>query len=386
MVAGPGSAAFIRLSGNLSHAGLFIALTYLGGATGAMLGGRAMDRYGRKRPLIFAYCMHAAGFTLAGFGASGGSLPVFVLGTATFAAAFGIINLTRLTAAEMFVPAERGKGVAWIQVSAIFGAVIGPLLLVLSEPIGRILGRAPLDFVWFLAPPLLLTSALIVRGIMEPREIAARVAGSLQANAAAQPTVAPEQAVRLIIIGGMALAASQAGMAAVMGVAGAAVSHAGHDVSVLGGLMFMHFIGMFGLSLIVGRLADRIGRRVTISVGLSLLAAGGAAVALVASPVGLGIGLLLVGFGWSFGFIGATVLITDVTAPSHRARTLGRVDLVSQSTSALIAVGGGWWFAMHGMAGLGILAVAVAALPLTLLMLVREDQPGRYARVAGAVT
>jgi MFS family permease len=150
--------------------------------------------------------------------------------------------------------------------------------------------------------------------------------------------------------------------------------------------MFMHFVGMFGLSLLVGRLADRIGRRTTIAIGLVLLASGGTCVALVPNPVGLGIGLLLVGFGWSFGFIGATVLITDVTAPSHRARTLGRVDLVSQTTSALIAVGGGWWFSLHGMTGLGVLAIAVSTLPVLLLVLVREDKPGRYTRIAEAVS
>ena len=366
MVAGPGSAAFVGLTGNLKHAGIFVALTFLGAAAGAAIAGRAMDKFGRKAPLLVAYLTHAVGFTIAGIGASTAQLLVFVVGTLTFAAAFGAINLTRLSAAEMFPPAQRGKGVSYIQISAIFGAVTGPVLLLLAKPLGEMLGRPPLEFVWFLAPPLLIIAALILRTADEPTAIAERVAAAA-GPASAIPMVAAATSAQLAILGVVTLTASQAGMAAVMGVAGAAVSHAGHDISVLGWLMFAHFIGMFGLSRIVGHVADKIGRLTTMSIGLVLLSCGGLTVALFQSAAGFGVGLMLVGFGWSFGFIGSTVLLTDVTVPAHRARVIGRADLTAQLVSAAIATGGGWWFALHGVSGLGLLAVAVAAIPLSLV-------------------
>ena len=172
MSAGPGSAALVELTGSLTYAGLFIALIYLGGASGAFIGGRAMDRYGRRAPLVAAYLVSASGFVLAGIGVDRAVLMLFVVGAFLFAAATGTVNLTRVAAAEMFPPAERGRGVAWVQISAIFGAVVGPLLLLLSEPLGRLLGRPPLSLVWFLAPPLLLVSAFLVGGAMEPRGLA----------------------------------------------------------------------------------------------------------------------------------------------------------------------------------------------------------------------
>jgi len=146
----------------------------------------------------------------------------------------------------------------------------------------------------------------------------------------------------------------------------------------LGGLMFLHFIGMFGLSRIVGGLTDRLGRRYVMSVGISLLACGGAVVALVSGPMGFGIGLLLVGLGWSFGFIASTVVLTDVTPPDRRGRVLGRADLTAQLCSAVIAIGGGWWFAQHGVAGLGLVAIAVALVPILFLVWMREASPGQY--------
>jgi MFS family permease len=144
MGAGPGSAAVVELSGRLSYAGLYVAIFNVGAATGAALGGRAMDRYGRKPPLIVGYLLAAIGYLVAGIAVQFASLAAFVAGGLMLAAAFGTANLSRLAVAELFPAAERGRGVAWAQIAAIFGAIVGPTLLILSGPLGRVLGREPL--------------------------------------------------------------------------------------------------------------------------------------------------------------------------------------------------------------------------------------------------
>ncbi len=359
MAVGPGSAALVRLSGNLGWAGLYVALFNVGAAAGAALGGRAMDRYGRKGPLMASYVVAAGGYVIAGIGAQGGILPLLVAGAFILAACFGTAGLSRLAAAEMFAPEERGRGVAWVQIAAIFGAVAGPLVLLLSEPLGRLIGRPPLDLVWFLAPPLLLIAAACLAGAAEPRSF---VHGT---SAASVPVMnSSGGSPHLVVAATVSLASSQASMAAVMGVSGAAIAHAGHGVPVLSTVMLAHFVGMFALSRVVGRFADRVGRQQTILVGLALLASGGAIVALVPGATGFAIGLALVGFGWSFGFIGSTVLLADAAPPARRARIVGRADLTAQLSSAAIAVSGGWWFASRGVSGLGVLAIAVAILPI----------------------
>src|SRR5918996_917057 len=70
MTAGPGSAALVALSGNASFAGLYVALLNGGAATGAAVGGRAMDRWGRRPVLIAGYAIGAIGYTIAGSGVS----------------------------------------------------------------------------------------------------------------------------------------------------------------------------------------------------------------------------------------------------------------------------------------------------------------------------
>ena len=361
MSVGPGSAALVRLSGNLSYAGLYVALFNIGAAGGAALGGRAMDRYGRRTPLMASYAIAAVGYVIAGIGAQRATLPLLVIGAFILAACFGAAGLSRLAAAEMFAPSERGRGVAWVQIAAIFGAVAGPLVLLLSEPLGKFIGRPPLDLVWFIAPPLLLIAAACIASAAEPKSLAH------SSPTPAAPTLAAVGSPQLVLAATVSLAASQASMAAVMGVSGAAIAHAGHGVPVLSYVMLAHFIGMFALSRVVGTFADRVGRKQTIFIGLALLAIGGAIVALIPGAIGFAIGLALVGFGWSFAFIGSTVLLADSAAPERRARIVGRADLTAQLSSAAIATGGGWWFASRGLAGLGVLAIAVATVPILFL-------------------
>lgn len=384
MLAGPGSAAFVSLSGRTTLAGAFVAVLYLSGAAGSAIGGRAMDAVGRRPALITAHLVGSVGYMIGGLGVARSSLALFVAGCVVFSMAFGTVNLTRVAAAEIFTAERRGRGIGAVQTSALAGAIFGPLLLLASDPIGRAAGVAPLTLVWFFAPPLLLVAALVVRRAAETRDIA-RELERVQSAPATDASV--ERAnTRLIVAAAIALAGNQSAMAAVMGVAGAAMTHAGHGAGALGFVMFLHFVGMFGLSRVIGRLVDRWGRRVTILTGLGLLAAGGAVVALVPGAGGFGAGLLIVGLGWSFGFIGASALLTDVTVPARRARVLGRVDLTSQICAAAVATSAGFWFAAHGVSGLGISAIAVVTIPAVAMLFVGERAPGQYeARTTSTV-
>ena len=367
MGAGPGSAAIVSLSGKLSYAGMYDAIFNVGAATGAALGGRAMDRLGRKPPLVIGYLLAAAGYLVAGLAVEASNLALFVIGGLMLAAAFGIANLSRLAIAELFPPHERGRGVAWAQIAAIFGAIAGPTLLILSGPLGRVLGRNPLSLIWFLAPPLLLLASFLVSRAQEPRTLAPASVPASPGHAVVAAND-PVKTAQLITTGTITIAASQTAMAAVMGIGGAAVAHAGHGVPVLGSVMLMHFIGMFGMSRVVGGIADRGGRVPAILSGLALLAIGGAIIALIPGIVAFGVGLLLVGLGWSFGFIGSTVLLADAAPPERRARTLGRADLTGQLSAAVVSTAGGWWFASRGAAGLGLLAIVVAMIPVFFLL------------------
>jgi MFS family permease len=378
MTSGPGSASMVALSGKAQFAGLYAALFNIGAAAGAAFGGRAMDAFGRRPVLIAGHLFGVAGYVVAGSGVAFGMLEPFLAGVLLIAVGGGIGGLHRIAAAELFPPAERGRGIAWVQTSAIAGAIAGPLLLVLSDPLGRAIGRDPLHIVWWMAPPLAVLGALILRRAAEPMEIGREIERLHPHVPSGPPGSDAKEPRRMLVAGMIALAASQAAMTAVMGVAGVAVVHAGHGAGTLGWIMMLHFVGMFGLSRLVGHAADRWGRRLTILAGFLVLALGGAVVATVPGMAGFGVGILLVGLGWSCAYIGASVLLTDITAPGRRARILGRADLITQLSAAVVTTSAGFWFAAHGVGGLGVLAIAVVTLPFVAVLFLREPMPGRY--------
>lgn len=385
MAAGPGPAAFVRLSGRLGDAGLYFALFALLAAAGAGLGGSLMDRLGRRRPLVGAHVLMAAGFAAAGAGVVAGSLAAFVAGVAATALGMGVVYLTRLAAADLYPPALRGRGVAWVLVSATAGAIVGPLLLAASEPLGALLGYDPRGIVWFLAPPLLLGSAALVALAPEPSRIAHELARYHPGVPLDEPAAASGPIPRRPLVAGAAtLALAGAAMVAVMGVAGPSVEGAGHGFTVLGVVMAFHFAGMFALSTLVGKVADRVGRRATMLLGLAVLAVGGLGVAALPGVEGFAAGLLLIGLGWSFAYIGASVLLADITPLARRARVLGRADLLSSLCQAALATAGGWWFAERGIAGLGLVAAGLMLLPALAVVFLREPRPGSYGAPAPA--
>jgi MFS family permease len=188
-----------------------------------------------------------------------------------------------------------------------------------------------------------------------------------------------------VLAGTAAIVLSGGAMVGVMGIAGPAVQQGHASTAVLGATMAAHFVGMFGLAPVVGRVADKVGRRMVIVGGLALTAAGGLAIALLPGPGGFAASLLAIGLGWSLSYLGASVLLVDVTPLARRARVLGRADLLGALCQAALAALAGVWFAERGAAGVGIAAAALLVLPLLLVALaVREPRPGVYAQPAAA--
>jgi MFS family permease len=382
LAVGPGSAVVVDLAGRLDAAGYFIAAYNVGAASGGALIGRAMDRWGRRPMLVAAYGTAALGFALAGVGIRASSLAIFLGGDVVLAAGMGGIHLTRVAAAEMFPPSGRGRAVGRIQVSALAGALAGTLLLSASGPASRLLHIDVVASVWFAAVPLLILAMLLASRTPETRTIARNLAAyHPDTSAAARPRATVFQR-RPLVTGIASLALANAAMVMAMGVTGAALRHDGHGVSAIGFALAAHFFGMFGLSPLVGRLTDRLGRRPVILAGFATLAAGGTMIAFVPGVVGFSVGIFLVGLGWSGAYIGGTVLVTDATPADRTARVLGLTDMSSAVLTISASIGGGTWYAAHGLPGLGLMAVAIVVLPAVLVWTLREPRPGSYGAAA----
>jgi MFS family permease len=139
----------------------------------------------------------------------------------------------------------------------------------------------------------------------------------------------------------------------------------GTTLRIIGLVISVHVAGMYLFSPLVGVLADRVGRRTTVAIGgvLLLVAAGVAGTAAPGAAVQLGIGLFLLGLGWSCGLIAGSTLVTESVGPDLRPTAQGGTDLLMGLGAALAGVVGGPLLAFGGF---GLVSAVSAGLVVPL--------------------
>jgi MFS family permease len=144
------------------------------------------------------------------------------------------------------------------------------------------------------------------------------------------------------------------------------MTHLGLPIALVGVVISIHILGMFGASPIMGWLVDRIGaiRVIAIGGGILLVATvlgilAGDSMALI--PVALG----LLGLGWSAGLIGGSTLLTTTVPAAMRVPLQGATDAAMNVAAATSAALSGVVLGIAGFAGVNVVAILVLV-PLVL--------------------
>jgi MFS family permease len=181
-------------------------------------------------------------------------------------------------------------------------------------------------------------------------------------------------------LGMTAVVVSHSVMVGVMVMTPVHMGHAGGvegtTLRLIGLVISVHIAGMYLFSPLVGLLADRLGRTTTVGLGGALLLTA-AAIAGTAPPGDagqLGIGLFLLGLGWSCGLISGSTLVTEAAAPEVRPAAQGGTDLLMGLGAALAGVVGGPLLAV-GCYGLVSAVSAVLVLPLAVVWVLTLRRP-----------
>ena len=227
----------------------------------------------------------------------------------------------------------------------------------------------------------LLGTALVVNTRLRPDPLlTARAAGrSMQIDTGEEPAPADGLSARDVIrrtppvrasVAGMAL--THAVMVSVMVMTPIHMVHGHASLEIIGLVISIHVLGMFALSPVVGLLVDRWGSPPVLAAGgvalvLALVLAGGSA---PGGRLGLGMGLFLLGLGWSLGTIASSTLLTSSTPLGHRPQVQGVADAITGLTAAgggavagivVGTVGFGWLNAGASVLAVSVLGAAMVA-------------------------
>jgi len=322
-----------QLADDPSLSTLPVSLHQLGLALSTLPAAWLMQRAGRRTAYLLGAVLGLLSGLIAAFGISSGHFILFCTGTALAGFYAACVQNYRFAAADLATgTGQQARAISMIMVGGLLAAIIGPQLVywtkdALAVPFaGSFYSQAALAL---LAVPLLMSLRL---------SPAPKAAAHDSGDARPLWQIATTPAFITAVAAGIV---SFALMSFLMTAAPLAMTHHGHssDHATLG--IQWHVLAMFAPSFFTGRLIARFGKRLITASGLLMIAT-----AALIDLAGLELmhfwgGLILLGVGWNFSFIGATALVTECYRPSERAKVQALNDFLIFGTTAAASFSSG---------------------------------------------
>ncbi len=372
------------LAGNIlesdSLAGLPGGAATLGAAVAATPLALRARRVGRRRAIRIGYLLGATGAVSAFIAGQTGAFWPLVAAMALLGLARTSNLQSRFAAADLATEETRARSISLVVWVATIGAVVGPAGALWANRVGIDFGLAE-----WTAPLLVGAAAFLISGVIvgsrlkpDPLDLAGGMetdtesSGPFDGLGRTMSAIWGNRRARLAII---AMAVSQMAMVAVMTMTPLHMRDHGHaDLSTL--VISVHVLGMYGLSPLVGRWADRFGRLPMLILGATVLATG------TVISVGAGYvpslmfaGLFLLGLGWSFALIAGSALLTESLPVSERVGAQGFADLAMSALGATAAIGSGFVKATVGFHWLANFATLSAIAIIAAAVMVARHRP-----------
>ncbi len=359
-----------KLGGSASWAGVPSAVYLLGGALAAYGWGYLMDVWGRRGGLVAGLFIGAVGAGLTFQAIAMHSLPIFLVGMALMGIANAAVTLGRFAAAEVYPPQSRGRAISNVVLGGAVGAILGPLLVGPMGELAKSQGFDELSGGYVASGVLFLFACLTVYGGLrpDPRDLGREIAqlfpetAKLSGVTRSIGQLLRQPAVKIAMI---AMVLGQMVMVMVMVITAQHMRSHQHSLNAVSLVISSHTFGMFGFSVLSGRLADRWGRGTVIVIGSTTLLLSCLAATISPEVLPLAVSLFLLGLGWNFCFVGGSTLLADQLSPSERAPTQGFNDLFVGLASASASFSSGL---IYDQSGYTIMALAGAAFSLAPLL------------------
>jgi MFS family permease len=360
-----------ELTGQRALAGVPEAVRVLGQAFAALAWGYTMERIGRRRGLAIGQAVGVVGSGVAGAAVIARSFPVFLLGMVLMGMARASADLGRFAAAEVHLPAERGRAISNVVLGGTVGSVVGPLLVgptghwSLGVGFPELAGPYSVGFLFWGVAGILVFTGLRP----EPRDVGRELA---RLNPHTVPHLGGTRTLPEIlrqpgvIVAIVTVVFAQMVMVMLMVMTSVHMKVLHHPLTAVSLVISVHALGMYAFSIISGRLTDRWGRGPVIILGSCLLILSCLMAAPSARLLPLLIALFLLGLGWNFAYVAGSTLLADQLSPTERAKTQGFNDLLLGFAAAAGSFGSGMIFAVSGFGLLGLVAAFAALVPLGL--------------------
>jgi MFS family permease len=358
----------LQLAPTPALASLALGLQFVGTMAGTLPASFLMQRFGRRTGFLLGGLFSVAAGVLGWDAIMRGSFAAFCLAGLVYGVFGAFCQFYRFAAADAAdashvdvedAAARRGRAIGWVMAGGTVAALLGPLLARWTQDL-----FAPVMFAGCFAAIAVLGGLIcLALGFMDPlrprRQGAATGSGRPLAEIARQPAAVTAFLTALVAYVTMNL---------LMTATPLAMLACGFGFAESATVIQWHVLGMFAPSFVTGHLIARFGVVRVIAAGTLLMGACVGVDLLGVEVVHFATGLLLLGLGWNFMFIGATTLLTSCHTEAEKAKVQGLNDSLVVGTVAVSASSAGALHHLIGWQAMNLLAIPGLALVAAILL------------------
>jgi len=363
------------LAPDKSLATLPIACVALGTAIATVPASLLMGRFGRRPGFILGTLLGASGGGLATWAMLVGSFPLLCVATVVVGGYQGFAQFYRFAAAEAASEAFKSRAISFVLAGGVVAALAGPHLGAATKDLlgtGAYAGS-------FMA---VLALSLVAAAVIASTPLSSTQAGS---EADEPPRPLPEIMRQPKFVAAVLGAATGSGvMVLVMTATPLSMVGHHHEVTDAAFVIQWHVLGMFVPSFFTGWLVKRFGLTTMMLTGVGLLLTHVAVAMSGVALLNFLSGLVLLGVGWNFLYVGGSTLLTETYRPSERARVQGLNDFLIVGVVAAGSFSAGALTDAFGWRGLNLTAVPFLATAGAVIAVSALRSGGAQARPEGA--
>jgi MFS family permease len=333
-----GSLLVSSITDSETLAGLAQTSAVLGAAALALPLARLTARGGRRLALSVGYSSGVIGSIFAILGGAHRNLFFMLLGTFLVGAASAAGYQARFAAIDLATNETRAKQLSFVVWGSTIGAVAGPNLMDPSGNLAELFNLPRLVGPYLVSATTLFFATVVIQIFLRPDPYltAEKQANVVQHKGSTKAALSHIRSNPKALFAISAIAIGHVAMVSVMVMTPIHMKHVDVSLRIIGFVISVHVLGMYAFSPIVGSLSDRLGRIRVIQIGLVILLASTlvAGTAQADNAVQLGVGLFLLGLGWSCTLIAGSAFLSESVSVEMRPASQGASDLVMNLSGA----------------------------------------------------
>lgn len=318
-----------------------------------------MRRYGRRVGFVLGGCAGIIGGATSAVAIYYGSFLLFCIGSTVFGIASGFGQYYRFAAAEVVDESYKSRAISWVLMGGLVAAFIGPnAASITRDLISDAAFSASYALVGIFSLGIVIAQFFIRIPTLSRDESQGKKRTLKQILTS--PTFFVAALCAMVAYGTMNLLMTATPLAML-----------DRDMPFSDTVMVIqwHIVGMFAPSFFTGSFIDRFGvLKIMFTGALILLVC--AAVALLGQLYSYFIfGLVILGIGWNFLYIGATTLLTEAYWPAEKGVVQGINEFLVFSITTLTAFASGYFYYRFGWETLNYVTIPMVSVTACIIIL-----------------